>query len=91
MESNPAVVPEISAWFPAFDEYVTQNFLPADAKSVTEANITREFFDEKLAQFLFSPSGAKFMEKFVFEDGDKIKCGEPAPRVLVRLIDLYSV
>ena len=44
--------------------------------------ICEAFFKEKLTQFLFSPSGAKFMREFVF-DGT-IKCGEPAPDVSVR-------
>ena len=76
------MVTEVSAWFPGFDTYVTENYLDANAKSVTDANVTQEFFDARLTQFLFSPTGAKFMDKFVF-DGD-IKCGQPAPKVLVR-------
>ena len=38
-------------------------------------------FDALLTQFLFSPSGAKFMRDFYF-DGE-LECGKPAPPIKV--------
>ena len=44
-------------------------------------NITDEYFQSKLSQFLFSPVGAKYRLNFLFEG--ELECGKPAPRWVI--------
>ena len=81
LEGNKEVIFEHDSWYLAFEQYVNENFLEADDQ-LPAYPMSEAFFREKLTQFLFSPSGAKFMREFVFNG--TIKCGEPAPDVSVR-------
>ena len=81
LAGNKEVIFEHESWYHSFEQYVNENFLEADHQ-LPEYAMSEAFFKDKLTQFLFSPSGAKFMKEFVFNG--TIKCGEPAPDVEVR-------
>jgi hypothetical protein len=42
------------------------------------SGVPRDWFQEQLAHFLFSPRGAKYKLNFQFQ-GD-LQCGQPAPK-----------
>lgn len=81
--SHPEIIPEMTSWYPAFKEYLNKNFLPPD-QAIPDGpnfNMSQEFFQEKLTQFIVSPGGARFRNQFNF-DGD-LSCGVAAPKVMV--------
>ena len=53
--------------------------------------LDQETFDEKLSQYLFSPSGGKYRELFQFENKTKLQCGQAAPKVVVRYLHFLMV
>ena len=69
---------EFDSWYIGFEKYLLEYFVDSDKELFS---MSEEFFREKLARYLYSPSGGKFRHLFEF-DGD-IRCGQPAPRVLM--------
>jgi hypothetical protein len=71
---------EFDPWYPGFEKYLTNNFIDS-ASEISE--LDDDFVQDKLAQYLFSPSGAKYKSLFAFENGEQLQCGQPAPKVVV--------
>ncbi len=80
MESRPDAVSSVESWVPRFLRFVEENFDPRPPGET--AADEEDSFRRRLTQFLFSPGGAVFMKKFVFSG--ELRCGQPAPDVLVR-------
>ena len=80
LDSKPEIISSTSAWYSGFEKYVEDNFL-STTEDLISANVTKEFFQEKLTQYLFSPKGAIYMNQFNFEG--EIRCGQPAPEIQV--------
>jgi len=78
-------IEKIYPWHPAFRDYVNK-FKKSDQPF--ETLISNEtFFREKFTQFLYSPRGGIFQPNFWFSE--PLKCGSPAPDVLLQAIS-YS-
>jgi len=76
-------IEKIKSWHFEFRDYVNK-FKPIDASF--EILIRNEsFFREKFTQFLFSPKGASYQPNFEFSS--PLKCGQPAPDVLLQAIE----
>eukprot|EP00092_Neocalanus_flemingeri_P006866 GFUD01007412.1.p1 GENE.GFUD01007412.1~~GFUD01007412.1.p1 ORF type:complete len:1065 (+),score=241.14 GFUD01007412.1:250-3444(+) len=73
---------KVQPWHPGFRDYVNKFKNTNDSFEVLISNET--YFRDKLTQFLFSPKGAIFQPNFFFSE--PIKCGEPAPDVLLQAI-----
>ena len=77
------VIEKFNFWWPEFLEYM-------DRKSIVQwRNMTNEDFHSILADFLFSKSGSRYQKDFVFED--ELKCGSPAPPILVSSLEIEYV
>ncbi len=84
LEAQNDSIAEVTSWFPGFEEYFEENFLPSGAQSLIGGTaIPKSLIEEKLTQYLFSPKGAKYMNMFTFEE--KIECGEKLPKALVNM------
>ena len=76
---------EFDSWYPGFENYMIQNYV----KSFEQIEaLDQEIFDEKLTQYLYSPSGGKYRKLFQFENKTSLQCGQVAPKVVVRYIFL---
>lgn len=75
LENQTDIVEEVDSWTQPFLDYT--NLL---GYNVTE-DLNQTSFKSSLTHFLFSPVGAKYVSKFKF-DGE-LKCGEPAPDILL--------
>ena len=75
-------IDKVTPWNQAFRDYVNK-FKNSD-KTFEELISDEEYFRTKFTQFLFSPRGGIFQANFWF-DGD-LKCGEPAPDVLLQVL-----
>lgn len=83
-QSQNIFISHFESWYPEFEGYVNENFLPDNYKLPGAAkNISQQFFNEKITQYLFSPRGAKFKSDFVFDNATTLKCGDPAPKIQV--------
>ena len=69
---------EFDSWYTEFEKYLLEYFVTNDKELFS---MTVDFFNEKLARFLYSPNGGKFRHLFEF-DGE-IRCGQAAPKVLM--------
>lgn len=71
---------DFDPWYPGFEKYLLDNYV----RSIDEIdNASEDFFNEKLTQYLFSPSGGKYRHHFKFENHTQLKCGQIAPKVIV--------
>jgi len=78
-------IEKIYPWHPAFRDYVNK-FKKSDEPFETLIR-NETFFREKFTQFLYSPRGGIFQTNFWFSE--PLKCGAPAPDVLLQAIS-YS-
>jgi len=78
-------IEKIYPWHPAFRDYVNKFKKSDEPFEILIRNET--FFREKFTQFLYSPRGGIFQPNFWFSE--PLKCGEPAPDVLLQAIS-YS-
>eukprot|EP00092_Neocalanus_flemingeri_P023513 GFUD01025500.1.p1 GENE.GFUD01025500.1~~GFUD01025500.1.p1 ORF type:complete len:1021 (+),score=134.31 GFUD01025500.1:157-3219(+) len=78
-------IEKISPWHPAFRDYVNKFKKTNDSFETLIRNET--YFRDKFTQFLYSPRGGIFQPNFWFSE--PLKCGEPAPDVLLQAIS-YS-
>ena len=84
MESRPDLVSSVDSWLPHFVDFFDGNFLDPGESVLDVGTVSESSFRYRLAQFLFGEAGARFMKKFVFDEGDSaLRCGEEAPRVMV--------
>jgi len=83
LEASKDNIASIDPWQLQFKKYVEET------ESVDWDNIEENFFRSKLSQFLFSPPGAKYRLNFKF--ADELKCGQPAPRILVSTVQYQHV
>jgi len=75
---------KVSPWNGAFRSYI--NNIKNSEKSFEELMKDEAYFRDKFTQFLFSPRGAIFQANFWFAEGEKLKCGEPAPDVMLQAL-----
>jgi len=73
---------KVQPWHTGFRDYV--NKFKRENESFEALIRNEDYFREKLTQFLFSPKGAIFQPNFWFSE--PLKCGEPAPDVLLQTI-----
>jgi len=73
---------KIQPWHIGFRDYVNKFKKSNESFDVLMEN--ESYFREKLTQYLFSPKGAIFQPNFWFSE--PLKCGEPAPDVLLQAI-----
>lgn len=73
---------KVQPWHTGFRDYV--NKFKKTNDSFEDLMDSEEYFRDKLTQFLFSPKGAIFQPNFWFSE--PLKCGEPAPDVLLQTI-----
>eukprot|EP00090_Calanus_glacialis_P022071 TRINITY_DN34049_c0_g1_i2.p1 TRINITY_DN34049_c0_g1~~TRINITY_DN34049_c0_g1_i2.p1 ORF type:complete len:564 (-),score=121.57 TRINITY_DN34049_c0_g1_i2:171-1631(-) len=78
-EKKRDIIKSVDSWHKELKKYVSEDSSPS------WEHITPEYFQQKLSQFLHSPRGAKYKSQFKFS-GD-LRCGEPAPPVLVSIIN----
>ena len=69
---------EFDSWYSGFEKYLLEYFVNSDKELFT---LSDQSFSEKLTRYLYSPEGGKFRHLFEF-DGE-IRCGIPAPKVLM--------
>ena len=79
-EKSDKYLVNFDPWYQPFEKYMVDNFV--DSLEDLD-NIDDEKFNEKLTQFLFSPSGGRYRHLFAFEDEVSLTCGKPAPKVVV--------
>lgn len=79
-QNRTDIIFSVDSWYHDFEDYLNNNFLDPQ-HPLPNHPISEVMFHEKLTQFLFSPSGAKHMNKFKFEN--EIKCGVPSSKVMV--------
>lgn len=83
-QNQKLFISHFDSWYPELEGYVNENFLPENYKLPgASTNISMQFFNEKMTQYLFSPRGSKYKSDFVFENSTNLKCGEPAPPIKV--------
>jgi len=73
---------KVHPWHTGFRDYVNKFKKSDDSFEVLISNET--YFRDKFTQFLFSPKGAIFQPNFWFSE--PLKCGEPAPDVLLQAL-----
>lgn len=67
----------VDSWTHGFIQYTQR----AEKVDMLHDNVTEEKFQDYLASYLWSPSGARFQKNFRF-DGELV-CGQPAPLIEV--------
>ena len=67
-------------WYPGFERYLLDYFVDSLEEMDSMSN---DFFNEKLTQYLFSPSGGKYRHLFEFANDTKLECGKSAPKIIV--------
>ena len=83
MSAQEQYINSISPWHIAFKTYV--NKIKKINKPFEELISDETYFKEKFTQFLYSPRGGIFQPNFWFA-GDGLKCGEPAPDILLQAL-----
>ena len=83
LEGGKEIIKSVDSWHKEFKKYAEEDSSPS------WNNITPEYFHHKLSQFLHSPRGAMYKSQFQFSSD--LKCGEPAPPVLVSIINYQHV
>lgn len=81
LESETDVVQNIETWTKPFRNYVLLHF----EKDVANESLSDSELHTYLSKFLFSRSGAIYQPKFKFSTD--LKCGEPAPPIMVSSIE----
>lgn len=83
-QNRTDIIFSVDSWYHDFEDYLNNNFLDPQ-HPLPNHPISEVMFHEKLTQFLFSPSGAKHMNKFKFEN--EIKCGVPSSKVMLSTME----
>lgn len=73
------IIDNVDSWTTNFARYI--RISSPKKESVKNLMKNETFFNEKLSQFLYSPSGGKYRDIFRF-DGE-LQCGKASPRVLL--------
>jgi len=79
LESQPEILQDVDAWTKEYKNFVYNNNLLAQNVSIDSMN--QSTFRHTLAQFLFSPPGALYRDKFQFRS--ELVCGEEVPDILL--------
>lgn len=70
-------------WYPGFEEYLLNYYV----ESIEDIDsMDADLFNEKLTQYLYSPSGGKYRHLFNFKNDSNLECGQSAPHVAVRAV-----
>ena len=81
LEKQNDIVDNVQSWTLEFEKYANNYLLIKDISKLTE-----EKFNEKFAQFLFSPKGGQYRQKFRFIQNETLTCGQPAPQMILSQI-----
>ena len=82
-QNSEQYLAEFDPWYPGFEKYLTDYFVD----SLDEVDsMNDDFFNEKLTQYLFSPSGGRYRHLFEFVNETSLECGKSAPKVIVSLL-----
>ena len=79
IEDATDIVDNVDSWATGFVDYYNRNF--ASVEKLPEKVLDHDEFAEKFTQFLFSPRGSRYRERFIFEK--PLTCGEPASKLLL--------
>jgi predicted RND superfamily exporter protein len=83
LEQEPGLVSRIDSWLLPFRQFVSRT--EGGPGEAGWAAMDEGTFRRHLAHFLFSPPGARY--RAVFSFNGSLVCGQPAPRVLVSVVD----
>jgi hypothetical protein len=82
-KSSDKYLAEFDPWYPGFEKYLRDYYVD----SLEEIDsMSDDFFNEKLTQYLFSPSGGKCRHLFEFANNGsetELRCGKAAPKVIM--------
>ena len=79
MNNEKDIISEVSFWTQEFLDYI--NLDQSSAATMSASGLSKEMFQEKLAQFLYSPKGSQYRFMFSFEANSSLACGGAAPRI----------
>lgn len=79
MNNQTKYLHEVNSWANKLQDFSLLHM----ETNLTSGNVTDQRFSTILSKFLYSPEGGKYQAHFRFKE--KLKCGEPAPPVTVRL------
>jgi Niemann-Pick C1 protein len=81
LSNQTDIVDQVDSWTTDFRRYLEDNFNGEQVSGLV-LNVTK--FNERLAQYFFSPLGGQYRFKFKFKDD--MECGEAAPDMLLSQI-----
>ena len=81
IEAQTDIVDNVDSWTNKFNKYFNDHFVGRDDDPMPETAFDNGEFQERLTQFLYSPLGGKWRNKFQFNG--TLSCGTPAPQMLL--------
>ena len=80
LSAQDDIIDDVDAWFDKFLDYASLQSSAVDPWSGNFSDFqTGKYFNHKLTQFLFSPAGARYRDKFRFET--ELQCGFSSPKI----------
>ena len=92
LHNQTDIIDNVDSWTDAFVSYTNKYFLKDEGREIPGTKLSEAEFQERLGQFLYSPRGGMYRERFRFDGSDDVttgsddvtmQCGDPSPRMVL--------